>query len=468
MYSIHSKRKSVGTGGDSRHFFLGFSRMAWLSVTFYLLFFFGFIENSGAEKKANESRETKIEALEQALEKLTQEIEALKREREAEISVIPEHEEDISERNGQIRKKNRENLLSESSLINRFNLGGYGEMHANFTVGNDKDLFDIHRLVLYLGYEFNEWIRFHSELEIEHAFISDDADGEFGLEQAYVDFLLSEPFNIRFGRILTPLGIINQRHEPPSFNGVERPSFEKYIIPSTWSSDGLGVFGTITPGMKYEVYVVGGLDGSQFDSKNGIRSGRIKDRPSLSDPAVTARLDFYPFVYHSALYDQRLRLGISGYFGGLDNGTNGSNPGIDGDIRIYSGDFEYTIMDLDLRGVIALEETDGGEEIGNGTASEIFGWYLEAGYHFFPDTLKKGLLEKADATIFVRYDDYDTQYKMPSGIPENPAGDRHEWSFGLSFHPVSNFVIKADYQIREDGTDDRLNDFFNLGIGWQF
>jgi len=68
----------------------------------------------------------------------------------------------------------------------------------------------------------------------------------------------------------------------------------------------------------------------------------------------------------------------------------------------------------------------------------------------------------------VRYDDYDTQYKMPSGVPENPAGDRYEWTMGLSFYPIPNFVIKADYQIREDGTDEDLDDLFNLGIGWQF
>ena len=469
MCSIHFTTKSVGIKGGSRHSLLGISRIAWLSVTFCLAFFFGSLENSMAEtNKSTETRDRKVEALEHAVEKLTREIEILKREREAEKLIIEKQEEDISGRKYQIGKTNQENLLNESSWINRFNLGGYGEIHANFNVGDDKDLFDIHRLVLYLGYDFNEWIKFHSELEIEHAFVSDDSDGEIGLEQAYVDFLLSESFNVRFGRILTPLGIINQRHEPPSFNGVERPSFDKYIIPSTWSSDGLGVFGAFAPGVKYEAYVVGGLDGSQFDSKNGIRGGRIKDRPSLSDPALTARLDFHPFVYHSAKYDQRLRLGVSGYFGGLDNGPNGSNPDIDGDIQIYSGDFDYSVMDLDLRGVVAFEKIDGAEEKGNGTASEIFGWYLEAGYHFFPDTLKKGLLEKADATLFVRYDDYDTQYNMPESVPKNPAGDRNEWTFGLSFHPIPNFVIKTDYQIRKDGTTEDLDDLFNLGIGWQF
>ena len=449
--------------------FFSISRIEWMSIMFFLLFFFGIIGNSMAENnKPSDPRFRKIEALEQAVQKLMEEIKALKKEQEAEKAGIKKQEKSVSELKNQIEKINQANLLNEGFWINKFNLGGYGEMHANFTVGDDKDKFDIHRLVIYLGYEFNEWIKFHSELELEHAFVSDDSDGELGVEQAYVDFLLSEPFNVRIGRILTPLGIINQKHEPPSFNGVERPSFAKYIIPSTWSSDGLGIFGRLGLAVKYEAYIIGGLDGSEFNSKNGIREGRIKDRPSLNDPAVTGRLDFYPFVQYAVEYDQRLRLGASAYFGGLDNGSNGSNPGIDGDIQVYSGDFEYSVMDLDFRGAIAFEDIDGAQEIGNGTASEIFGWYLEAGYHFWPQKLKQGLLEKSDAVVFVRYDDYDTQYKMPSGVSENPAGDRYEWTMGLSFYPIPNFVIKADYQIRENGTDEDLDDLFNLGIGWQF
>ena len=47
--------------------------------------------------------------------------------------------------------------------------------------------------------------------------------GELELEQAYLDFLLNPAFNFRAGMLLVPVGIINERHEPPSFYGVERP-----------------------------------------------------------------------------------------------------------------------------------------------------------------------------------------------------------------------------------------------------
>ncbi len=362
---------------------------------------------------------------------------------------------------------NESPLRGLESALGKLKFGGYGEIHANFTEGTEKDRVDFHRLVLYLGYDFADWITFHSETELEHAFVSDD-DGEVVLEQAYVDFLLSGQLNIRAGRILTPLGIINKKHEPPTFNGVERPSFAVNIIPTTWSSDGVGIFGSLHSSLTYEAYVVGGLDGSMFTATNGIRNGRIKERPSLNEPAVTGRLDYSPFSTAQSHSDQSLRLGTSGYYGGLDNGDEGTNPGIDGEIGIASADFEYSVHKLDFRGVIAYINIDGARQIGNNVAEEIFGWYLEGAYHFWPEEWKTGRLAKSDATVFLRYDEYDTQHEMPSGIAANPADTRTEWTFGTNFYLTPNLVLKADYQIRDDDSPNNLDDLLNLGIGWAF
>jgi len=439
---------------------------------FLLLLFFlsGFLQIAQAEDSAPEDlNDQRIEKLENVVKNLLAEIEILKKDRKKEKSATLKQEKSLSELKHQVKELDVKSASSGNTMTDRFSFGGYGEVHGNFTVDGDKDLLDIHRLVLYLGYDFSKWIKFHSEIEIEHAFVSDSHDGEMGLEQAYVDFLINDSFNIRTGRILTPLGIINAKHEPPIFNGVERPSFSKYIIPSTWSADGVGIFGRLSPYLQYEAYVVGGLDGSGFNAKNGIRGGRIKDRPSLNDISFTGRMDFYPLLLQQSIgYEQQLRMGVSLFYGGLNNGSNGNNPGIDGDIAIIAGDFEYSRMNLDFRGAIALENVDGAQSIGNGTASEIFGWYLETGYHFWPDTFKHGLLKRSDAVVFVRYDDYDTQHKMPSGVAADPAGNRSEWTLGINFYPIPNFVIKADYQVREDGTTNDPNNLFNLGIGWQF
>ena len=43
--------------------------------------------------------------------------------------------------------------------------------------------------------------------------------------------------------MLVPMGIVNEYHEPTTFNGVERPSMDKSIVPTTWREIGAGVTG---------------------------------------------------------------------------------------------------------------------------------------------------------------------------------------------------------------------------------
>lgn len=413
---------------------------------------------------AAQTVEETIAELQETVKLLTAKIEALESNQKTEsnrFSIQQSSFADLSKRVTQLASTPKPGT---NPTLERFHFGSYGELHANFAEGDGADLIDLHRLVLYLGYDFADWIQFHSEWELEHGFVTDGAGGELVIEQGYFDFLFSESFNIRAGRLLTPLGIINKRHEPTLFNSVERPSFAKYIIPTTWSSDGIGVFGSLGDSLTYEAYAVGGLDGSQFSATNGIRNGRIKERPSLHDPAITGRIDFHSL----ADADRSLRLGLSGYFGGIDNGNKGSNPGLDGDISIYSADFEYSFGKFDFLGAVAHTTIDGAKKIGNGTAEEIFGWYLEGAYHCMPEDWKKGRLAKSDAVVFIRYDDFDTQYKMPSGAARDPAGDRTEWTIGTAFWPTANFVIKADYQIPNDATGDALGHKFNFGIGFAF
>jgi hypothetical protein len=68
----------------------------------------------------------------------------------------------------------------------------------------------------------------------------------------------------------------------------------------------------------------------------------------------------------------------------------------------------------------------------------------------------------------VRYEEYDTQHKMPSGIPKDKSKDIDELTFGVNFYLTPNFVIKADYQLRDDASGNDLDDLFNVGIGWSF
>src|SRR5688572_15231821 len=110
-------------------------------------------------------------------------------------------------------------------------ISGYMDFHFNKREFEDGRL-DFHRFVLLITHRFSDRIRFVSELELEHALVEGlEEAGELELEQAYLDFLLSRRFNVRTGMLLMPIGIINERHEPPVYYGVERPFVDTVIIP---------------------------------------------------------------------------------------------------------------------------------------------------------------------------------------------------------------------------------------------
>ena len=120
---------------------------------------------------------------------------------------------------------------------------------------------DFHRFVLLVTHSFSDRIRFVGELELEHAFVEGlEEAGELELEQAYVDFLLSRRFNVRAGMLLVPVGIINERHEPPVYYGVERPFVDTVIVPTTWFEAGAGVHGEVGRGWRYRAYVMAPLE----------------------------------------------------------------------------------------------------------------------------------------------------------------------------------------------------------------
>lgn len=388
------------------------------------------------------------------------------------VAVLEKQMAQMSDELASLKQAQIESGAGDLAILNqadsKVHFGGYGEIHGNF-VENGNSTFDIHRLVLYIGYDFADWIKLTSELEIEHAYVKDGAGGYMMIEQLYLDFLFGDAFNVRAGRVLAPLGIVNQVHEPTLFLGVERPNVEKYIIPSTWSLDGIGIFGAPLSWLSYEAYVVGGLDGSKFSADEGIRDGRIKERSGLNDPAITGRLDFRPFVNADLPADQQLRVGVSGYYGGTNNKNKGGKNGVDNDFTLLSADFEYDISRVRLRGVVAHGRNSDAEDLpGANVGSEIFGWYLEGGVSVMPEAWKEGRLVNADIIPFVRYEEYNTQHDVPAGSSAQGANDRQEITIGVNLPLTRQFVVKADYQFLDNEALAKRENQFNLGMGWVF
>src|SRR6185295_15812462 len=175
-------------------------------------------------------------------------------------------------------------------------LSGYMDFHVNKSEHGDATI-DFHRFVLLVTHRFSDRIRFVGELELEHGFVEGlEEAGELELEQAYVDFLLSRRFNVRAGMMLMPIGIINERHEPPVFQGVERPFVDTVIVPTTWFETGAGVHGEIGSGFRYRAYVMAPLNALEFSADEGVREGRQKGgEANVRRPAFTGRLEYVGF-----------------------------------------------------------------------------------------------------------------------------------------------------------------------------
>ena len=113
-------------------------------------------------------------------------------------------------------------ILSSNLNQKGLTVGGYAETHYNRATGENAKL-DVHRVVMLFGYKFNERTQFITELEFEHV-------KEIYVEQAFLQYTIADNVNLRAGLMLVPMGIVNEYHEPTTFNGVERPSMDKSIV----------------------------------------------------------------------------------------------------------------------------------------------------------------------------------------------------------------------------------------------
>ena len=344
----------------------------------------------------------------------------------------------------------------------RLPVAGYMDMHFNKERG---DAFrpDFHRFVLLFGHSFSDRIKFWSELEVEHALVQGGVEsGEVALEQAYLDFLVKPYLNFRAGMLLTPMGIVNERHEPPSFNGVERPFVETVIIPTTWRELGFGLTGDLGRGFRYRAYLGSSLDALRFGAEFGISEGKSSGLDSsFRNPAKMARVEYTGV--------RRLTLGTSFYSGHAGYNTPGVNP------RVTIGEFDgrYSFRRFDLRGLFAQTAITRTVELNRfiqrqsgvnpNVAKQLRGYYVEPGVHLLPRKLGKDLI------AFARYERYNTQHRLEAGYTPLPQFDRSSWVTGITFKPTPDVALKFDYNFnRNRSAVVRAVDGIHLGIGWWF
>ena len=344
----------------------------------------------------------------------------------------------------------------------RLPVSGYMDFHLNKPRGEAGQL-DFHRFVLLFGHSFSDRIKFWSELELEHGLVEGrEEKGELELEQAYLDFLIKPYFNLRGGMLLAPVGLINERHEPPSFYGVERPFVDTVILPSTWFDSGAGVFGDLGKGFLYKAYVMSPLDATGFNAEEGLRGGRQKGfQSSFRNPALTGRLEYHGIP--------RLALGTSFWRGA----TGFQLPGVNPRVKVFEMDGRYRWNRFDVRGQFAQVHISKAGELNlalqreNGVspnvASRLRGFYFEPGVRVLPRRWAH------DLALFTRYENFDTQNRMPRGFLPLKQFDRSAWVVGATYYPEPDVALKFDYTfLRNASAVVRAVNAVNFGIGWWF
>ncbi len=343
---------------------------------------------------------------------------------------------------------------SKPSWVDRTSVGGYGELHYNKLEpdkgGEDFNEIDFHRFVLFFGHEFNDDVRFFSELEVEHTGVEADGDplgGEVELEQAYIDFDINDKHTARGGLFLVPAGILNETHEPNTFYGVERNIVETNIIPSTWWEAGGGLYGQLGNGFSYDLALTSGLAvPTSGGSAYRVRSGRQKvSQAEANNPAYTGRIKYtgMPGLELAATlhYQDDLTQGVG-------------EPGTSSDGLLFETHAIWQKGPFALRALYAQWNLDGEAAEALGRDKQI-GWYLEPSYKI---SSKWGL--------FARYSEAD----RVAGARAPDDTRLTQVNYGVNYWPHENAVVKFDIQGQSGGAGDGIDssDGFNLGLGYQF
>jgi hypothetical protein len=341
-------------------------------------------------------------------------------------------------------------------------LSGY--MDLQFVDPSNGDAFiDFRRFVLIFAHRFSDRIRFVSELEVAHALVEGGEEkGELELEQAYLDFLVDRRFSVRAGQLLVPVGIINERHEPPVYYGVHRPFVDTFIIPTTWFDVGAGVFGDLGKGWRYRAYVMPPLNAAEFSAGEGLAdSSQQGSRSIVRHWAGTGRVEY--------LGVPRLTLGASIWNGRTATGSRNLDPRV----TLVEADGRGRVGRLELRGEYAQVFIDQADELNRlralregvdpNIASQMLGFYVEAAHPILPYPSPR------EVVGFVRYEKFDTQYKMPPGYLPIGAFKGSAWIGGISYFPDPDVVVKADYTVgSNDSAVVAAPKAFSVGLGWWF
>jgi hypothetical protein len=356
----------------------------------------------------------------------------------------------------------------------RASLGGYADWEFRVAQGADKT-FRLPRFIPFVYADVTEHVKVAAEIEFEFGGISDETHGEVKLEFAFADYVFAEWIALRAGAILVPLGKFNLIHDSPVNDLTARPLVDRFVIPTTFTEPGIGLYGSFYPGgewkVDYEIYAVNGFRGlvkdsgsptgfeSRFAVDEGTRDGRPDYEQDVNNSfAGVGRLALSPLL--------GLEVGFSAHIGNYDEHAGGLLAAIYAvDATIQFGRFAKALGGLELLAEFAradLERNDVARA--SGVPGGFWGMYSQVNYHFMFDGLRKALPvlfgEESTFTAVLRLDHLDLDGRRFERITP-----------GINFRPTEETVFKVDYEFHFEGGWGRRridDDVFSVSIATYF
>jgi hypothetical protein len=91
------------------------------------------------------------------------------------------------------------------------------------------------------------------------------------------------------------------------------------------------------------------------------------------------------------------------------------------------------------------------------------GAYIQVGYDLLSQTNSGDIA----LTPYVRYEQVDTQDRMPVGLARSLSTDNTYVTAGVELKPIPNIVVKVDHAWVSNDADTGINQF-NLAMGYAF
>lgn len=324
-------------------------------------------------------------------------------------------------------------------------IGGY------FTVDYSRDVLDgiseghnfsMPRLSIFLNSNLSSHINFLTELELE-------AGGKnISIEYAALDLIFDQLLVLRGGIIVNPIGSYNQNHDDPKWEFVRRPVYATQLLPATFSSVGIGLYGKGLISkwtIGYELYLTNGFDGSIIDnSQSKTYLPAIKnnferfEESGNGKPMITGKLSVKRSEYGEFGLSTLLSTYNVDYIDGIEVDYSRG-------LSVIAFDYnnELPIINSTLTTELAFINVDVPQNYFKQYGRKQFGWYMDL---VRPLTKFNFLnFQEIESFVAIRLDYADWNVAEFEQTGKNVGDEYFAITPALSFRPDPNTVIKFNY-----------------------